>query len=399
MKFKEYKIVFILTLIACLTGFISDIYVPSFLTMAKDLKASLSGIQQSMSIFMLSLALSQFAYGPLSEVLGRRLTLLTGLSIMLGGSILCMLAESLPGLMLGRFIQGAGAGACACLWRSIFRDIFTGPQIAKYGGYLGIAMVYIVAAAPFLGGYLEVSTGWRASFMASMAYGGIASALVYGALPETNQHRSLERLNLRFFSNAYGQLLKSSVFMGYCLCVFFTYGAFFSWFVVGPVLYTHYFGQPIEQFGFINFSLGGTAMALGGLFNSRWVGKLGQDKILRLGWYLMILAGISILTLDLLLCRSLTLFLTFIFIFLFGVTLIWPNAFSRAFAPFGAIAGYAGSLYSCMQLGGGAIIGWISAFIPDDRPYALALVFILSGLSAYLLFQTMKQTPSQARGQ
>ncbi len=44
---------------------------------------------------------------------------------------------------------------------------------------------------------------------------------------------------------------------------------------------------------------------------------------------------------------------------LFGGTLIWPNSFAGAFAPFGKIAGYAGALYSFMQLGGGAGLGWL----------------------------------------
>lgn len=387
MPFQKFKIFFLLVLIACLTGFMADIYVPSFLTLSHDLNASLSGIQQSMSIFMLSLALSQFTYGPLSEVLGRRCTLLIGLCIVVGGSIICMLAHSLSWLMVGRLIQGAGAGACACLWRSIFRDVFTGQEIAKYGGYLGIVMVYIVAAAPFLGGYFEAHQGWRASFITSIGYGVVLLFLVYMLLPETNTHCRAERFSLQFFSSAYAQLFKSPLFIGYGFCVFLTYGAFFSWFVVGPILYAHYFELPIAQFGSINFFLGGTAMALGGVFNAKCVAKLGQDTLLRIGWRMMILAGMFILVIDLWALKSIHLFLVAIFIFLFGITLIWPNAFSRAFAPFGAIAGYAGSLYSGMQLGGGAIIGWMSAFIPDHRPYPLALVFISAALGAYCIFE------------
>lgn len=98
-------------------------------------------------------------------------------------------------------------------------------------------------------------------------------------------------------------------------------------------------------------------MALGGIFNGRYVTQLGQDRMLHLGWSLMIFSGTAVIALDLLAVKIFPLFLICIFIFLFGVTLIWPNAFSRAFAPFGAIAGYAGSLYSSIQLGGGAVIG------------------------------------------
>ena len=384
---KEFRTLVILVLVACLAGFASDIYVPSFLTMAKDLNSSLNDIQKSMSIFMLSLATTQLIYGPLSEVIGRRITLLLGLLIMIAGSSICIFTENFTYLILGRFIQGAGAGACACLWRSIFRDIFNSQQIAKYGGYLGIAMVYIVAASPFLGGYLETYSAWQASFVLAMAYGLIVFLLVYFALPETNVHRTIDRFNIKFFSQAYGQLFRSPLFMGYSFCVFLTYGAFFSWFVAGPVLSMVYFDLSPETFGWVNLTLGGTAMALGGLFNGRYVSRLGQEVMLRLGWGLMIFSGINILLLSLFACKILILFFACIFTFLFGTTLIWPNAFSRAFAPFGSIAGYAAGLYSSMQLGGGAAIGWISAFIPDDKLYPLGIVFILTGLSAWLLFE------------
>ncbi|MGX6960362.1 MAG: multidrug effflux MFS transporter [Rickettsia endosymbiont of Pentastiridius leporinus] len=387
MRFEELKILTVLVLVACLSGFASDIYVPSFLIRTKELHSTLTGIQQSMSAFMISLAISQFVYGPLSEIIGRRLALLIGVFVMMAGSIVCSLAESLPQLIVGRFIQGAGAGACACLWRSIFKDIFNGQQITKYGGYLGVAMVYIVAASPFLGGYLEIYAGWRISFIAAMLYGLIVFVLVYIMLPETNADRTAERLKIKFFFNAYGQLLKSSVFMGYSLCVFFTYGAFFSWFVVGPVICTIYFKLSPENFGLLNFTLGGTAMAIGGIFNAKYVVRFGQDMMLRLGWSLIILSGFSMVILDLFSYLILTPFLVCIFTFLFGATLIWSNSFSRAFAPFGSIAGYAGSLYSSMQLGGGAIIGWVSAFIPDDRLYPLAVVFIVTALIAWLLFE------------
>jgi Bcr/CflA subfamily drug resistance transporter len=387
MKFAEFKALIVLVLVACLTGFISDIYTPSFLTMTLDLNSTLTGVQQSMSVFLISVAISQFIYGPLSEATGRRMALLIGVFIMMAGSIACAFAGSLPQLMIGRFIQGAGAGACACLWRAIFKDMFNPQQITQYGGYIGIAMVYIVAASPFLGGYLEVYSGWRASFIAASLYGSILFFIIWFMLPETNIERAAERLNIKFFCNAYGQLLRSSVFMGYSLCVFFTYGAFFSWFVVGSALCQLYFELSPEDFGLLNLGLGGSAMTVGGIFNARYVVRLGQDMMLRLGWILIVASSFCMLVLDLLSYLTFAPFIVCMFTFLFGGTLIWPNSFSRAFAPFGSIAGYAASLYGSIQLGGGAIIGWISAYIPDDRAYPLAVVFIISACSAWCLFE------------
>jgi MFS family permease len=110
---KTLKLFIVLGLVACLAGFASDVYAPLFLTMATQLKASLSGLQRTMSVFMLALALTQLFYGSLSEAFGRRIPLLIGLVVMIIGNLVCAWAQSLYILMLGRFIQGAGAGAFA----------------------------------------------------------------------------------------------------------------------------------------------------------------------------------------------------------------------------------------------------------------------------------------------
>lgn len=175
--------------------------------------------------------------------------------------------------------------------------------------------------------------------------------------------------------------------MGYSLCVFFTYGAFFSWFVIGPALCMIFFKLSPDDFGLLNLTLGGSAMATGGMFNARYVARFGQDMMLRLGWSLIVLSGFFMVILDLLSYLTFVPFLICVFTFLFGATLIWPNSFSRASAPFGSIAGYAGSLYGAMQLGGGAIIGWISAFVPDHRVYPLGIVFIITAGIAWLIFE------------
>jgi DHA1 family bicyclomycin/chloramphenicol resistance-like MFS transporter/DHA1 family 2-module integral membrane pump EmrD-like MFS transporter len=267
--------------------------------------------------------------------------------------------------------------------------------MTKYGGYLGVIMVYIVAASPFLGGYFETSYGWRTSFLAVLLYGLLLFILAHQMLPETNLAYSITRLKTRYIWSSYKKLVTSPVFMGCAFCVFLTYGAFFSWFVVGPVLCVLYFNLDPESFGVISLALGGASMAIGGVFNARYVSRIGQDMMLRLGWGIIISSGLLMLVLEFFSYLSLFPFFVCLFAFLFGATLIWPNSFSKAFAPFGSIAGYAGSLYGAMQLGGGAIIGWMSAFIPDNKVYPLAIVFLVTAISAWLIFETFVKQKNQ----
>ena len=386
-NFTPLTFLVILLFVACLTGVTSDIYTPSFREMVHDLNAPMDQVQWSMAIFMLGVSLSQLVYGPVSEGVGRRSPLLIGLGIMLMGSIICLCATSITVLLIGRFVQGSGAGACACLWRSIFRDSFDSTQMAKYGAYLGISMTFAVPAAPALGGYLQEFFGWRASFFFLILYSLTTVGLVFFFLKETSEHHHKDRLNVRFFKHACGQLLSSPTFMGYTLCTFLTYGAFFSWFVVGPVLLIENIGLTPVEFGWVNLFLGGISMTLAGIFNGRLVGRFGKHWMLRLGWGLMFLSGGLMLLLNVLCGLTLFSLVVPIFLFFFGVTLIWPSAFAGAFAPFGKIAGYAGALYSFMQIGGGAIVGWLSSFLPTTGQIPLAILFLLTAATSWIIFE------------
>ena len=389
--YKHLGLLFIMILVACLTGTASDIYTPSLSIIATDLNSSIEQIQRSMAIFMLGVAISQLVYGPLSEGIGRRIPLMIGLSIFLVGTLTSTISSSASILILSRFIQGCGAGACASLWRSIFRDSFNTTEIAKYGSYVGIIMTFVVAAAPTIGGYLQDFFNWKANFYFLSFYSLCTLLLVIFALKETSVHHHKNNLNIRFFINAFKQLFSSSIFMGFSVCVFMTYGAFFSWFVVGPILLINNLEMSPIQFGWTNLMVGSISMTLGGIFNARIVAKMGSVFMLRLGWFCMISAGILLLVCSMVFGQSVWSIIVSIFIFLFGGTLIWPNSFAGAFAPFGKIAGYAGALYSFMQLGGGAGLGWLSSFLPSSSPVAMAIILITAPALAWLCFEKIVQ--------
>lgn len=371
-------------LIACLTSVSTDIYAPSLTAIASLMQVPVEWAQFSLTIFMPGLAFSQLIYGPLSEGIGRRKPLIAGLLVFLAGSLLSIFATGIGALILGRFIQGFGAGACSSLWRPIFRDVYQGDDLAKYGGWLSIIITFFVPAIPVLGGYLQHYIGWQASFAFLILYSLITLFFIVYVFRETSQHHHPERLKKTFILQSFQELLKSPVFMGYALSVFFCYGAFFSWFAIGPVLLIKHLGLSPVEFGWIAFTIGASAMGLAGTVNGKAVKHFGGKTMLRFGWSMMFLSGCLLLTGQALFGVNLYAIILPVFLFYFGVSFIWPNAFAGAFTPFGHIAGYAGSLYSFMQLGGGALVGSITAWLPADSAFPLALIFILSPFLAWL---------------
>jgi len=377
----------IIIFVGCATQIASDIYTPSIPAIAQALNTPINHAQWSMPIYMFGIALTQLIYGPVSEGIGRRAPLIFGLILFFIGSIVCVATPSIEVLLLGRFIQGLGAGACAALWRSMFRDAFEGEQLAKYTSYLIMFISFVLPAAPAVGGIIQETLGWRANFGFITLYIIITLFLVITQLHETSKHHHKERLKKSYIISTYKQLLTSRIFMGYTFCVFLTYGAYFATFVVGPVLIIHVIGLSPMEFGWLSLLVSSLGLFLGGIINSRCVPRYGVTTMLRVGWGLTALSGLLMLLGNFIFGINAYVIMIPLFLFIFGGIFIWPNVFAGAFQPFGNIAGYAGSLYSFMQMGGGAVVGALVSHLPDHNQIPLALVLLILPLLAWAVFE------------
>lgn len=384
---SRFMFLTIVLMLACVTQVASDIYLPSLVSISKELTdASFNLVQLSVAIFLFGVSFSQLIYGPLSEGIGRKKPLLLGLMIMSCGSLLCASATSISHLMLGRLIQGLGAGALAALWRSALRDVMSGEDLAKHSSFISLFMIFIVSVAPVLGGYFE-TIGWRSSFIFMLIYALISLLITYFAYQESSQHHHLDKLNARYIFNTYKTLLTSGLFMGITACTFLIYGGLFAWIVIAPSLLMYRAGLSAVEFGWCIALTGGIGYALGALVNTNLVKRLGIVSMMQIGFGLMIAAGIALFLGYYILGINLWAIMIPIFIFYFGSTLIWPNAFATAFTPFGEIAGYAGSLYGFMQLVGGAIMGSIAAHLPETDQRLLALLMVMTASFSLFIYQ------------
>lgn len=356
--------------------------------MSKDLLTSIDMVQFSMSIYMLGVALSQLIYGPISEGLGRKIPILSGLFIMSCGSLINIFATNIDTIIIGRIVEGIGAGACSGLWRAIARDVFKGDELAKTMSYLVIFIIFIIPAAPLLGGYLDELFGWRSNFIFMAIYGILALAASYLMLEETNTNRDKSKLKISYMVENFIYMLKARNFIQIALGILLTYGAFFSWFLVGPVLLIKKLGVTPSEFGWINFLGIGGAFFVASLINGRMVTKVGTQFMIRLGWNITILSGVLMLALYFANGVDYWSLIAPMMLFSFGATFVFPNAFAKSFTPFGDRAGYAAAIYGSMQVGGGSILGVLVSYLPDESQFYLSCIILGCCISAWILFET-----------
>ena len=386
MKKNQMSILVIILLVGTLTQICTDMYIPSLAAIAKHFQVSVGSSQATMSLFILGVGLTSLIYGPLSEIMGRRGALTIGILIAILGALICFFSPNIRTLQLGRFIQGCGLGSCAALWRSIFRDTYSGDELARIGSYFTNFVLLSVILAPFIGGYIEQYTNWRVTFIVLSAWSFIVLAAVVFVFQETGAHHGKHRSSPKFILSAYGELLRCRNFMGFLACSFLSYGGLFAWLTAGPIVLIKDVGITPVFFGWLSII---TALAMGGAgtLNGKIVKKVGSKYMIQVGLGIMTIAGILILLGYFL--WGVNLYDVFIpcMIFIFGSTLVFSNAFSNAFANIGHIAGYGGGLYAGIQLAGGALFSAILSHLNTTNQLPMGLLFIASGLLAWITFK------------
>ena len=371
----------VIVLLSIMSQISADIYLPSLPAIARDLQTSLTQAQLTMTAFITGLTFATLIYGPLSEGLGRKQTVLIGLWISIVGVVVAMFAHSIFMLQLGRFIQGCGLAATASLWRSIFRDSFSGATFVRMGSYMLNFVILSIMVSPFVGGYIQQYFHWRAVFY---ALGGWTMLVIFFTLfcfKETNLDSHKDKLSLVFMFKAFAELLTHRRFMTFSVISFLTYGGLYAWLTSGSTLIIHHIGKTPVEFGHLML-LSGVSMSLSGFLNTRLIRYFSGLQLVRASLITIVCMGLLMVILYYSIGMTVITIMAPVFIFVICTTLIFINCFRCAFEDVGHVAGYAGSIYAFIQQAGGVVLSAIISHLPETTPLPLAAIFMVTGLMA-----------------
>ncbi len=130
--------------------------------LSADLGLDPSGAAWVLAAFALTLSVGTAIFGRLADILGLRLPLRIGALLFAAGSLLAAFSWSFPSAVIGRLIQGAGAGAVPVLAVAIVSARFSHAARGRALGSLTATVTIVSSSGPLIGGALTQLISWRA---------------------------------------------------------------------------------------------------------------------------------------------------------------------------------------------------------------------------------------------
>lgn len=181
---RTNTVVVVLAFTGIVVSLMQTVVIPLVPRFPALLDAPASGTAWIVTATLLASAVATPAAGRLGDMYGKRRMILISLALLVTGSALGGLSDSLAPMLLARVLQGLAAGVIP-LGISVMRDVLPtdrlGSAIAMMSASLGVGGALGLPAAAFL----AEQTDWHMLFWASAGLGALAAALVGILVPES----------------------------------------------------------------------------------------------------------------------------------------------------------------------------------------------------------------------
>jgi DHA1 family bicyclomycin/chloramphenicol resistance-like MFS transporter len=373
-----------------------DINLPALSATGATLGVSPSEVGLTMSAFMLSLAVAPLIYGPISDRFGRKPVVAFGVTLFVVASLACAVAQSLPALLICRFVQGVGAASTVTTF-AIIRDLFGEKTARAKIANVVIAINVVTVLAPTAGAALLTIGGWRSIYAIQAGIGALLLLAVMLGFAESARVDPANRLAPVVVIRSYVRVLTHPVSFAYILVGAAGGATVFAYVTGSSLFFVDVVGLRPDQYGLI-FSACSAAVVSGAVLDSR-LGRRGIPAALVLTIGLTLSAAASATLLAMTLAGgaqpAVIAALLVLVALAFGITM--PSIMNGTMQPLPDIAGAVGAAAGSIQMTAGATSSGLVAVWFDGRS-ALSMAAVMAACSLLaLIAYCLLARPAQRR--
>ncbi|NLR97120.1 multidrug effflux MFS transporter [Rhizobium sp. P38BS-XIX] len=366
---------------------------PSLPDISKAFGTLPGNAQSLVTLYLLAFAISQLVFGGTCDQIGRRPTLLGGLTLFGIASVACAFAPTMAFLQIARILQACGASAIVVSVYAILRDTNDAEGFAKAGSTLAIITGSIPAIAPMIGGYLSKTVSWRGNFviMALLATSLLVLTRLY--IRETIHAKS--RFNFVTLFRNYATLLMEPRFAVQAIAAGAVIGGLYAYNAGVPFMLTDLFGVDATRVGFVT-GLSVPAFLAGSYLGRIALKRLTPERVAQIGTLTCVAGGLLFFALargNLLSISSIVLSFS---LFALGMGLSIPNIMASALRFQQSSAGAGTAVLGLAQTFGGALFTFLLSLTASPTSNLPTLICVCgfvaaSAFNVSLLFKGAKR--------
>jgi len=374
-----------------LSGFATDIYIPSLPTMAGEMQVSNVQVQLTLSIFLISYGVAQLFIGSVLDSFGRYKIGLYSLLIFAAASIVIATTHNIYLIYLMRIIHGLTVGAIVVAKRAYFVDLFEGDQLKHYLSLFSIIWSTGPIVAPFIGGYLQTVFGWESNFYFLGGFALVFAVLEFMFSGETLKH--FTDFQLKKIANIYATMIKTTSFtlgivmLGLAYCMVMVYN------MTGPFIIEHHLHLSPVIAGYSSLVLG-FAWMVGGFIgkatiNRPFFKRLAINSVLQLVFVVLMMLSLNFIS-------NLYSLIFFAFLIHIGAGFTFNNYFTFCLSKFPKNAGIAGGLtggitYVIVSFLSYAVVSLVPAKDERNLSYSYLIMILISLVVMFMILRVRKR--------
>lgn len=371
------EFVALMALMTSLVALSIDAMLPALDQIGKDL--AIADPQQThliVSLFFIGMGFGQLYYGPVSDSKGRRYAIISGLIIFAIGTVVCMFAETLTVMLIGRVIQAFGVSGPRIAALAVIRDQYEGEAMARVMSFIMMVFILVPMLAPSFGQAILFMFSWHHIFSSFLVIGLLSGIWFFIRQPETlpKEKRLPFSWSQLWISSKF--ILTNRLVMFYTISMGLIFGGFLAYISSSQTLFQHIYATG-EMFP-LYFALLAFSIGLASFTNGTLVMRLGMRTLCNwamVGWLIFsILLTVLCLIYDGI--PPLWQFVSVLFCAFFCIGILFGNINSMAMQPLGSMAGLGaaiiGSMSSLFSVPTAVFVG---SFIEDTiTPVAIGFV-------------------------
>lgn len=348
------------------------------------------GLQSIITMIFLGLGIGELILGTLSDSLGRKPIVYTGVGLFAFASLLCLLASSLTMILIARILQGIGLSALRTVSVSIIRDSYRGDKMARVMSFIMAVFILVPMIAPVLGQTILKTFHWQAIFYFQLVFVLITVLWFRYRQQETLPKEQRVKFSKNLFIDGLKEFLKFRNTVIYTLVSGLVEGAFILYLSTSKQIFQDQY-QLIDEFPYI-FAVLSFVLGLSTFFNGSLVLKYGMKKLITWSLYLFVFSSLTYL---LIFSSSenpaLEIVLIFLFVQFASLGFIYGNLSSLAMQPIGHIAGVGAAIFSFMSMVIGVSLAIFNGKFITTSAMPLFVGFFISGLSSLILLNALEK--------